>query len=321
MYKVAIIVPYFGQLPNYFQLWLFTAGKNTEIDFLVFSDSNFNKYNVPENVHIFKMTFDEVKQRVANILRYKFVLHKPYKICDYRPLYGRIFSDYLVSYDFWAHCDPDIIWGNLKKFITEDIMSNYDKIYNRGHLTFYRNISNINNAVLTGGTKNNITSKDVYTSKYSAHFDEHEEVNDLITAVGGKIYHQVDAADIGYMKKEFVCMKHDKPCETVAAFCWQDGTLVGFAQNGDKFDRVEYPYVHLQKRKMELNLSDSLDNNFWIIPNAFVSADDMDQAQLTQYTKSDNIYEQQAHSNLRRRKLQNILDGALLFRLKRMIHK
>lgn len=109
MNRIALIIPYFGTLPNYFSLWLKTASYNRNFDFLLFTDCNLAKYTVPYNVKCFQMTFDEVKQRVSIILNFKFVLHNPYKLCDYKPLYGLIFSDYLKEYEFWGHCDPDII--------------------------------------------------------------------------------------------------------------------------------------------------------------------------------------------------------------------
>jgi hypothetical protein len=36
-------------------------------------------------------------------------IRNPYKICDWKPFYGHIFREYLVAYDFWGHCDMDII--------------------------------------------------------------------------------------------------------------------------------------------------------------------------------------------------------------------
>lgn len=91
MNRIALIIPYFGTLPNYFSLWLKTAAYNKNFDFLLFTDCNLAEYGVPYNVKCIQMTFDEVKQRVGNILNFKFVLHNPYKLCDYKPLYGLIF--------------------------------------------------------------------------------------------------------------------------------------------------------------------------------------------------------------------------------------
>ena len=41
-------------------------------------------------------------------------LDRPYKLCDFKPAYGFIFGEYLKEYDYWGHCDIDIVWGDLR---------------------------------------------------------------------------------------------------------------------------------------------------------------------------------------------------------------
>ena len=45
-YKIVMILPYFGKLPNYFDLWLQSAEKNSTIDWLIYTD-DFTAYNYP----------------------------------------------------------------------------------------------------------------------------------------------------------------------------------------------------------------------------------------------------------------------------------
>ena len=59
-------------------------------------------------------------------------------------MYGEIFEDYLLGYDFWGMCDMDMIFGDLSRFITTDILEKHDKIYQLGHLTLYRNNKEVN---------------------------------------------------------------------------------------------------------------------------------------------------------------------------------
>ena len=49
-----------------------------------------------------------------------------------------------MEYDFWGYCDIDLIFGNIRKFITDDILDKYDKILSRGHFTLFRNKDSIN---------------------------------------------------------------------------------------------------------------------------------------------------------------------------------
>lgn len=50
----------------------------------------------------------------------------------------------MKKYEFWGHCDLDIILGNLNDFITEEMLNTYDKIFCLGHMILYKNDYDIN---------------------------------------------------------------------------------------------------------------------------------------------------------------------------------
>lgn len=316
MKQIALILPYFGTLPNYFELWLLSAGANEPITFLIFSDCDFSKYKVPKNVHVIQMSFEQVKERVAKVLDFKFTLHIPYKLCDYRPLYGLLFADYLKGYDFWGHCDPDIIWGNLSHFITEDLLQKYDRLYRRGHLCIYRNTQAINEAALQKPSNSCISYKDVYTHRYSAHFDEGELIEHLVKQAGGKAWDRVDFADISYFHKQFVLVKNGVEDESVPAFRWKNGTIVGLVSTRADEDEKEYAYVHLQKRKMTCPTKIQY-NDFLVIPNEFLSFVDNWTDYEMQWLKPDEAFERTARYNNRLNQIKNVKEGALWFRMKK----
>ena len=167
-HTAALILPYYGTLPNYFPLWLKSAGANPDFTFMLFTDCDMSGYNVPENVKVIHLTFEGLKKLIAPHLDFPFVLETPYKLCDYKPMYGLIFRDWLEGYDFWGHVDPDIVWGDLGRFITDDLMDNYGRLYRRGHLTLYRNTPDVNGFALHGLPGWNISYRDVYrTGKYA----------------------------------------------------------------------------------------------------------------------------------------------------------
>lgn len=63
----------------------------------------------------------------------------------YKPAYGAALMEDLIKYDFWGYCDVDLIFGDLKIFITDDILDRNDRIYNLDHFTLFRNIDRMNN--------------------------------------------------------------------------------------------------------------------------------------------------------------------------------
>ena len=70
-------------------------------------------------------------------------------------MYGCIFKDFLSDYSHWGYCDSDVIFGDLKSFLTEDKLNNYDRIYQHGHMCIYKNSDEIN---VRWKTKHNLVS-------------------------------------------------------------------------------------------------------------------------------------------------------------------
>ena len=110
--RIVLIIPYYGSMPPYFDLWKNSAEANHEITFLIVTD-----LKVPvkksSNIKVLKMSFDTLKNRIANMLKMKIKLNAPYKLCDYKPAYGYICEQWLEGYDYWGHCDCDLIFGDL----------------------------------------------------------------------------------------------------------------------------------------------------------------------------------------------------------------
>ena len=45
---------------------------------------------------------------------------------------------------YWGHCDVDLIWGDIRKFVTDDVLTKYKRIFSRGHCSIYENSSEVN---------------------------------------------------------------------------------------------------------------------------------------------------------------------------------
>lgn len=273
MKKAAFIIPYFGKLPNYFGKWLESVKCNPQWDFVFFTDCNMDLYCLPPNVFIHTCTFEDVRTRILrkmngiappSIIR-KLSLNNPYKLCDYRNLYGAIFSEYLVEYEFWGYCDIDLVFGRLDDFITDEIMSDYDKIGTRGHLTLYRNIEefkSINWLISSGGWIATYASFAI-THNYMSHIDESPDVDQYLESRGYRVYSDLQIADIAYQALEFHLVGKNGGVSETKAFCFDNGNLTSI-ENGTKF-----AYIHFQKRNMLDTCAETL--SFYMIPNKFVA--------------------------------------------------
>ena len=138
MKKCCFIIPYFGNFPNYFQQFLNSCKTNQDYDWLIITD-NVENYNYPKNVKKIKMSFPQLRDLIQSKFDFQIALEKPFKLCDYRPAFGYIFTDFLSDYKWWGHCDIDTLMGDLNDFITDDMLIEYDKLFTLGHFIMYKN--------------------------------------------------------------------------------------------------------------------------------------------------------------------------------------
>lgn len=147
---IKIINPYYGKWPVWFPMFLLACGHNPKFQFVIPTDCDIpNKF--PKNVQFIKSTLSDFEELASSTLNFPVSLSRPYKMCDFRPAFGLMYKDILRDADFWGHCDLDVIWGDIGKIITDDVLDSNDIISSRedrisGHFTLYRNTPLINNA-------------------------------------------------------------------------------------------------------------------------------------------------------------------------------
>lgn len=143
--KICIIILYFGNFPPYIDTFLYSASYNNKINWLIFTDQSTESLPNIDNVEFVKTTFENIKSRLESVVGKHIVLGTPYKLCDYKPLYGNAFSDYLNDYDYWGYGDLDVVTGNIMKFISPGLEQGYDRIGDLGHFSLFKNIPEVNN--------------------------------------------------------------------------------------------------------------------------------------------------------------------------------
>ena len=275
--KIGIIVAYFGMFPPYFQTFLESCRYNEEFDWLIFTNDT-TEYNYPENVHRQIMNFDECRRIIQSHFEFPISLKSPQKLCDYKCAYGYVFQDYLKEYDWWGHCDLDQIFGDLSAFVTDERLKTLDKIYSLGHLTLYRNTVE-NNQIFMSELDGKVPYKKVFSSDEGMGFDEWlpDNVNEIFLYKGIPAVYENDGADIEAYHTAFVLVYYDVHIHQYvhshinnSIFMWENGKLYQFYFEDKKLQQREFPYVHLQKRKMRDVRKMKKGSRFYIIPNCFV---------------------------------------------------
>ena len=148
MKKICFVVVYFGKWPIWFLAFLHSCKKNPTVDWIFFTDCDSPSHHSP-NVVFYNKTLSQMRQLIKERIGKKSILEDRYKISDYKPAYGILFEDYLKGFDFWGHCDVDIIWGDIRKYTTEAILDRHDIFSTRkgrmsGHFSLFRNTLSIN---------------------------------------------------------------------------------------------------------------------------------------------------------------------------------
>ena len=148
--QALIIIPYFGTLPEWFELFLLTCGANHEFHWLIPTDDT-RSFSTPANVTMRRESFEDFKLKVAQALSLDVAEFGwgPYKLCDLKPFYGVIFADDIEGYDYWGFGDMDLFYGKLTDFISQKMFRRYKMITFHddrvsGHFCLIRNSKSLN---------------------------------------------------------------------------------------------------------------------------------------------------------------------------------
>lgn len=152
MKSIVKLIPYFGRWPDWFELYLLSCRYNPDVDWLFFTDCEV-PVTAPDNVRFIQISFSDYKDLVSERLGIYFNPSSPYKLCDLKPAYGYLHYEQIRDYDFFAFGDIDIIYGQIRNFITDDILKRYEVIGTHrrrlsGHFSLFRNTERNRNAFL-----------------------------------------------------------------------------------------------------------------------------------------------------------------------------
>jgi hypothetical protein len=282
MKKMVFLIPYFGKLPNYFNLWLKSCEVNSSIDWILFIDDQ-SSFNFPKNVIVNYCDFEYLKAKISNALKVPIILNNPYQLCEFKVAYGVIFKDFISAYAFWGFCDIDVIWGKLTNFITDDILNDYDKIGWRGHLTLFRNIDEISEYFWSEINRKNWCEVAFCNESRFPLAPDEGVINYIFENSKFKTYSNLPFADLKIRSYDFQCLHSIDSIETdgdlYQIFFWDNG-LYRYAVNNNKMECHEFAYIHFLKRPMKISQQLSGceltgDRRFWIIPNKFLGYNEL----------------------------------------------
>lgn len=284
MKKCCFIIPYFGHFNNYFQLFLKSCSYNEDFNWLIITDDK-TKYNYPKNVKVIYQSFEETVSFVQSKFDCPCNIVRPYKFCDLKPMYGYIFEDYIKDFEFWGYCDCDIILGKLSDFITDEILSSYDKLFCLGHMTLIKNSKENNRLFMTNKYevpfyKHVLSMNDVYAFDEVSGKKHKYDINQIFKEANKKIYEEDLSFNVNIRYPYFIRVKYCGYNGSIGIFkneryiksiyVWENGYLYRIFKDAlGKCQREDFLYIHLQRRKMEGANKCYKSNAFQIAANKF----------------------------------------------------
>lgn len=275
--RIWIYMPYFGALPNYFQLYLDSLARNADcLTVVLLTDIDLTHFTLPENLLVLPMTLDEMRHRAARLLKDNCgvtvdpseLIKNPYKLVDFKITYPDMFHDIstrigVQETDFVGWGDCDLIYGRLSDFPLHsaafDIVGGF-----HGHLTAFRNSEQFrklyttvpdlprqlcqDNALIMDEIAFRQPMLDFLDAQKLSMFFIHRYFCDVVPNVFFGMFRK----DHAERKKNFFDVYNaDREIDHIR--CDKDGRLTVIYEDGSKRETI---YCHLQKRRMTLACPD-----------------------------------------------------------------
>ena len=121
----------FGKTASYAQMFVESA-RFSGVDVIIVG-SPAPTFELPPNVRHLSITWQELVARISAQLFEGEPLHtllkvRKYKVVDLKPFFAYLFPQVVKEYDWWGHADNDMLLGNVRQFVTEEMLNEYDVI-------------------------------------------------------------------------------------------------------------------------------------------------------------------------------------------------
>lgn len=233
------MIDYFGAWPGWFPVFLASCKFNPTINWVIKTDCVLPA-NPPSNVRFINMRYEDYIAAVSSHLNLEFRPSSSYKICDIRPMLGDIFYEDIKSFDYYGFGDLDVIYGDIRKFYTEQVLT-HDVISTHtgmlsGHLSLFKNTDvlrfayqNIPNWIEFVRNPDSVRfDEDIYSTLFFGHSAQNSEENFSV-----------------YSREQYSTVFHPMPWHDGSphhpdVWFWKDGKITN-----DKNIGRDYLYLHL----------------------------------------------------------------------------
>ena len=273
MKSMILFMVYYGKLPNYFNLWLKAVENNNSIDFCIITDLIDKKEMLPPNIKLLNIPYEIFKEKIQNAFPFKVSIKSLGRISQFRPALAYIFPEIVKNYDYWGFIECDLIPGNIREFITDDILEKNQKIFKLGHFQIFKN-NEYMNTLFMQRVPSALSYKFAYKNNI-LFFEELVGMHNIASAKNVSTYEENVFSDINcssYIFKNSIYGYNDLPIRKFL-FEYKNGELYRYYVENNVIVKEKTLYVHLQKRTMKIETNNY--NSYLIIPNSFINCVDI----------------------------------------------
>ncbi|MCP3941314.1 MAG: hypothetical protein GY710_07510 [Desulfobacteraceae bacterium] len=122
--RCSFLVPFFGNLPPYFDLWAKSCEANYKnFHWFVYNDKIDTKCRINKAVTLIPYTYEEMVSEFKTHLNINISGYFLRRVCDYRIMFyfTRKEKENLDSFHFIGFTDMDMVYGRLMKFMPENM--------------------------------------------------------------------------------------------------------------------------------------------------------------------------------------------------------
>ena len=272
--SIRLVVPYFGERPSYLPLVMRSMAANPDVHWLLITDEPVP--DTPPNVTVHLSRFTDLADRIQTHFDFPICLPTPYKLCDFRPAFGEVFRDELAGYDFWGHCDLDVVFGQIRDHLPPEAFE-ADKVLIQGNFALYRNT-----VAAAGWFRHEIDGigyRAVMTDPRAMHFDEMAGMHYVLRDLGVPYWQQDVIFDISFRRYR---TRAERPeGRDPRRYAWEAGEVCEYRLEAGAVVRRTALLIHLQKRVMRPPSSDVLAAvRYWITANGFAVQDQVSRAAI-----------------------------------------
>jgi hypothetical protein len=236
---------------------------NPDVHWLLLTDAAVP--GTPPNVSVRMCDFATLAGRFQSHFDFPISLEQPYKLCDFRPAFGEIFREELAGYEFWGHCDLDVLFGRIREHLPPEAWK-ADKILIQGNFALYRNT-----AEAAGWFRHEIDGisyRNVFSRPDAMHFDEWAGIRYVLEDLGLPYWHDDVIFDLSF--RRYRTRAEQPRGRDPRRYSWEDGEICEYRLERGEIVRRTALLAHVQKRTMRPPAADVLAaDRYWILANGF----------------------------------------------------